>query len=342
MTTMEYILVICTLALGHSLYSAVALLVLSRKLSNRLLALLLFLLALRIGKSVLQMFFRPGMSYELSVIGVTAMACIGPVTLLLIRSLFNSSLRITARSYLHFIPGALLPFTLPLSDWKILSPAYYSMTAHVFVYLSLAWGLAFRQRELFKTDDLKWQWALILLAGITVLAITFVLQITVYQPAIYVTNIIIAAVVFYGLSLWSIRRSRIFLPEAPAKSDNVAALAEMGKRIERLLEDDQLFIDAHLTVSKLSQKLKAQPYLVSKAINHYFKKSFSELLIQYRIRKAEQLLLAPDTRVYTIEAIAFESGFNTLSAFYAAFKKIHKMTPAQFREAQGNTNMKIA
>lgn len=339
---MQYILILCTLAVGHSLFSAVALLILNRKLSNRLLALLLFLLALRIGKSVVQMFLRPEMSYSMSVVGATAMACIGPVLLLLIRSLFNTSLRIKPVTYWHFLPAALLPLTLPLSNWKILSPAYYTITLHVFVYLFISWGMVYRSRESFKADDLKWKWALSLLAGVTLLSITFALQVTIYQPLFYVTNVIVAALLFYGLSLWAIKRSRLFLPESSGKTENQQVLEDLGKRIQHLLETELIFTDSNLTVSSLAGKLNAQPYLVSKAVNHFFQKSFSELLIHYRIKKAELLLLSPNSKMYTIEGIAFESGFNTLSAFYAAFKKIHKTTPAQFRETKGSTNMKVA
>jgi AraC-like DNA-binding protein len=278
----------------------------------------------------------------MSVVGATAMACIGPVLLLLIRSLFNTTLRIKPGMYWHFIPAVLLPLALPLSDWKILSPAYYTITLHVFVYLFITWGAVFRSRESFKADDLKWKWALSLLAGVTFLSITFAFQVTIYQPVFYAANVIVAALLFYGLSLWAIKRSRLFLPESSGKTENAQVLEELGKRIQHLLETEVVFTDSHLTVSSLASKLNAQPYLVSKAVNHFFQKSFSELLIHYRIKKAELLLLSPNSKMYTIEGIAFESGFNTLSAFYAAFKKIHKTTPAQFRETKGSTNMKVA
>jgi AraC-like DNA-binding protein len=75
---------------------------------------------------------------------------------------------------------------------------------------------------------------------------------------------------------------------------------------------------------------------VSRAINRHFSKTFSELVLAYRLKRAAQLLLAQDSKLYTVEAIAFESGFNTLSAFYAAFKRHYHTTPAQFRAAAAN------
>jgi AraC-like DNA-binding protein len=339
---MEYLLIFCTLAIGHSLFSAAALMILSHKLSNRLLALLLVLLAIRVGKSIIQMFFRPEMSYLTSVIGVIAMAAIGPGLYLLLRSLFNSSASLRKQDYLHFIPSfILLPLMVPVFDWKILGPIYYFITAHVLVYLIICFWFIFSNREAFKTDDLKWKWALILLGSIGLLWCSFLLQITNYHPVIYATNIIVAAILFYGISFWALKRARLFLPESSVKPENVQVLDDLGKRIEKCFETEQIYIDTSVNVSLLAARLKSPAYLVSKAVNHYFNKSFSELLIEYRIRKAEQLLLSPDSKSYTIEAIAFESGFSTLSAFYVAFKKIHKTTPAQFRLSEGRS-LKIA
>jgi AraC-like DNA-binding protein len=42
--------------------------------------------------------------------------------------------------------------------------------------------------------------------------------------------------------------------------------------------------------------------------------------VDYRLCKAEQLLSSL-SKIYTIEAIAYGSGFNTLSVFYQVFKK---------------------
>jgi AraC-like DNA-binding protein len=338
---MNYILVICTLAVGHSLFSATAVLVLSKKLSNRLLAVLLFLLALRTGKSVVGFFFDH-MIYGLSILGVIAMAAIGPVLYLLIRSLFLTETRLSRRAYLHFLPAAFLLAVLPWNAWNILSLAYYTITPHVLVYIGLSWAYVMRNRAAFRADDVKWRWALSLLAGISLLGATFVLQITVYQPVIYTTNVIVAAIVFYALSLWALKHARLFLPETKPKAAHTDAYEDIGKRIQQLFERDELFRDSTLTVTTLASRMKVQPYLVSRAVNHYFGKSFSELVMQHRIRKSEQLLLSADTRNYTIEAIAYESGFNTLSAFYAAFKKINHTTPAQFRSSKGLADLKIA
>jgi AraC-like DNA-binding protein len=333
---MTYILIFCTLAIGHSLFSATALLVLSRKPFNKLLALLLVLLAIRIGKSVVQMFLKPEISYMTSAMGVVAMAAIGPVLWLLMRSLFNTNHRLRTADFLHFIPAVLAAPLIITYTWKFLNPVYLAITLHVLVYIVVTFVFVWMNRETFKADDLKFKWALTLLTSIGLLWCSFMLQITNYHPIVYAVNVITAAITFYGLSMWALKNGRLFLPESSVKPENTVLLDELGQRIQHLLDNEQIYMDSNLTVSKLAMRLKSQPYLVSRAVNQYFKKSFSEVLLIYRIAHAQRSLVSSKSKNLTIEAIAFESGFNTLSIFYAAFKKIHKCTPAQYRQKESN------
>jgi len=189
-------------------------------------------------------------------------------------------------------------------------------------------------RETFRTDDMKWRWIMFIIGSVFILFITFVCQLLFYQPLVYQLIVISAALVFYSLSWYAIPRSRLFIAEAQKKIADTQTYQVLGSRIQKLLEEEEVFINTDLTVTSLAVKLKCPAYMVSRAINQYFNKSFSELIVEYRIKKSEHLLLADSQRSLTIEAIAFESGFNTLSAFYKSFKKLNGITPTQFREKE--------
>jgi AraC-like DNA-binding protein len=62
--------------------------------------------------------------------------------------------------------------------------------------------------------------------------------------------------------------------------------------------------------------------------------SFFDYLNQYRIQYARELLTRLDGQSGAILNIAFTVGFNSNSAFYAAFKKYVGQTPAEYRRAQ--------
>lgn len=296
------------------------------------------MLALRVGKSVTGFVF-PGHMDFFTTLGLASMAQIGPLTFLFTRSLFENTSKLRKIDYLHFLPGTVALVLAVMGYWKY----YYVFTAHVLLYIIASATYLYKNREGFKADDLKWQWIIFILGGISILWITFVLQLIFYHPLTYRLIVISAAVIFYSLSLWAIPRSKLFVIEPRKKQDDSSSqYEELGRRIQELFEKGELYTDPNLTVTKLGQHLKVQPYLVSRAINSHFEKSFSELLVQYRIRKSEQLLVADGSKALTIEAIAYESGFNTLSAFYSAFKKINKVTPAQFRDRGSSSHMKIA
>jgi len=197
-------------------------------------------------------------------------------------------------------------------------------------------------RETFRADDMKWKWILFIIAGIGLLWVTFVCQLLFYRPLVYQLIVISAALVFYSLSWYAIPRSRLFIAEPQKKFSDTQTYEELGIRIRELLNKEEIYVNTDLTVSTLASRLKVPPYMASRAINQFFNKSFSELVVEYRIRKAEQLLASDSQKSLTIESIAFESGFNTLSAFYKAFKKINNVTPSQYREISRTVSQKIA
>lgn len=351
---MRVLLVLCSIAVSHALFWAVVLLRLNHRLSNRLLAVLLILLSLRVGKSPVGLLY-PELMYFSSSIGVGSMALIGPVLFLFTQSFFERQFRITKLNFLHLAPGLVLCTYLAGSGiasifipfettWLFLNYTYLPFTFHMLFYIALTVAYVIWRRELIASDDLKLQWITYVICAVTIIWITFICQLFFYQPLTYQLIVITAAVVFYGLSWWAIQRSRLFIDEPRKKSAANPVYDDLGKAILKMIEVEEVFTDPNLTVTSLAGRIKSPPYLVSRAINHCFEKSFSELVMFYRIRKSEQLLLANGARSLTIEAIAYESGFNTLSAFYSAFKKQNKLTPAQFRDGRGASDerMKIA
>ncbi len=328
---MTILLVISSIAVSHGLFWATVLMGMNQRLSNRLLAWLLIMISFRVGKSVVGM-LMPGYMYFFSGIGVVSMSAIGPLLFFFARSLFDSNYKLTLKDWVQFVPSLILLVVLIVREGKFINGAYTIFTASVLVYMIATLVFLLRNREAFRTDDMKWKWIMFIVGGISVLWVTFVCQLLFYQPLVYQLIVISAALVFYSLSWYAIPRSRLFIAEPQKKLSDAQTYQVLGSRIQELLQKEEVFINTDLTVTSLAGKLKCPAYMVSRAINQYFNKSFSELIVEYRIKKAEQLLAADPQKSLTVEAIAFESGFNTLSAFYKSFKKMNGMTPSQYRE----------
>ena len=87
------------------------------------------------------------------------------------------------------------------------------------------------------------------------------------------------------------------------------------------MQSEQVYLDSDLTLPKLAALVKCPVNHLSQVINSGFNMSFFDYLNQYRIEDAKKLLSLEDGQLQAILSIAFEVGFNSNSAFYAAFKK---------------------
>ncbi|MEM9858069.1 MAG: helix-turn-helix domain-containing protein, partial [Bacteroidota bacterium] len=103
-------------------------------------------------------------------------------------------------------------------------------------------------------------------------------------------------------------------------------------QLKRLMRDKMLFKDSNLKLSDVAYQLKILPHTLSQLINDNLDKNFTLFINEYRIYFAKELI-KQNTHL-KLEAIGYDSGFNSKSAFYAAFKKITGMTPAQFKEKE--------
>lgn len=328
---MTLVFALCIAACGHALYWAFVLVRVSDRLSNLLLSGLLVSLALRVGKSV-TIFVFPDYMISLNIVGLLGMAWAGPFALLFTFSLFDGGFQLRRTHVLHFIP-ALAAAAFALSGHWIV---YRIFTVHLFLYLVWCTVWLLRNRNELKSDDDAWRWIGYVVSALYVLCLTFALQLMFYQPLVYRLIVISATAIFYGLSWWAIGHARLFSPLRKQKAV-IELYRDLGNRIQRMFDEDRIYIDPTLNVTKLSQLLKVPPYVVSRTVNGSFGKTFSELLTGYRLKHAEELLVSAGDK-YTVEGIAFESGFNTTTSFYTAFRKQHDMTPAQFRASVTRTN----
>lgn len=107
-------------------------------------------------------------------------------------------------------------------------------------------------------------------------------------------------------------------------------------QLATLMQTEQVYLNSALTLPKLATLVGCPVNHLSQVINSGFDMSFFDYLNQYRIEDAKKLLRLEDGQLQAILSIAFEVGFNSNSAFYAAFKKSSGQTPAQYRLCYSN------
>ena len=118
-----------------------------------------------------------------------------------------------------------------------------------------------------------------------------------------------------------------------AYSDEVDLL--LMSSIERLMKEEKIYKDPTLTVDMIAEKLDTKRHAISVIINRCTKKNFNTFINEYRIKEAIQMLSKEDLKIFSIDHIASNSGFNDRINFYRIFKKITGLSPSEFKKNVG-------
>jgi AraC-like DNA-binding protein len=109
--------------------------------------------------------------------------------------------------------------------------------------------------------------------------------------------------------------------------------------LESVMKQSKPYLDPQLTIDQLAQTLGCSRHHLSQAINDQLNQSFYDYINQYRVAEAKALLTDPAKTALKIAAIAYDSGFNSISTFNDVFKKIAGLTPSQFRKQAEDQRM---
>jgi AraC-like DNA-binding protein len=101
-------------------------------------------------------------------------------------------------------------------------------------------------------------------------------------------------------------------------------------RILEYMENNKPYLDRELSINDLSKDLKIPRHNISEVINSYMGKNFYYLVNEYRVNEVKNRLHNPKYKNLTILAIAYDSGFNSKSAFNTIFKDLTGKTPSEY------------
>ena len=114
------------------------------------------------------------------------------------------------------------------------------------------------------------------------------------------------------------------------RSSVTTSLAKEVLHNLHILMQGGIYKDATLSLGKLASQLELSTHHLSQIINQQTQGNYFDLINQYRIQDAQQLLI--NTQMSIID-IAYEVGYNSKSSFYTEFKRRTQMTPNQFKKS---------
>lgn len=303
------------------------------KIQNKIFGIFLLVLSLRVIKSLFYAFSSEEPIWFLQS-GPSFFLLIGPLffTYIVCMVNFNSFWAKNKNYHISFwmLIITLIYIFLPFRDFndlnkEVLLPIinlqwlFYILIAGI--YLNISFGKIAKQHIIQK-------WLLLLVLSNLVIWMSFALV----EFRYFVTGSLIYSLLFYLFCLFFLLKkkitSQIFVKNKVSKKvDPSEETKILIDTLETYFSKEKPYLNPNLKITDLAQKLSIPSHQLSKIFNENLDISFSEYVNKFRIEEAKKLIREHSN--FTIEAIGNQSGFNSKSAFYKAFRAYTGTTPAK-------------
>jgi AraC-like DNA-binding protein len=266
--------------------------------------------------------------------------------------------RLFIPAYLYF-PFFILTFiqphwstdTIQLAEAGEMTPfgMYYNFSICAYTILSnvvLLWQSYFRKQKFNicelqqkRIKELLW----VMFALQTMAFIPFMFQFDMHYIILYMP---IFGQIFFLYVFFRISYSSELLFENNSTVETTAKYAtihlnddrteEIRSQIIELMNVEKPYLKMDYALTEMAKDLNVLPNQLSMVINSKLNCSFPEYVNSLRIKTALELLDKASHNNLTIEAIAYESGFNNRTSFYNAFKKQTGKLPSEYLKKDKN------
>ena len=130
-------------------------------------------------------------------------------------------------------------------------------------------------------------------------------------------------------------------PSGADRRESAPASAQIGdalrrqimERIRYVMEDTDEYCSSSFTLKRLADLVGSNTAYVSQIVNAIYGTNFCGMVNEYRVREVQRRMAASGRYSnLTLQALAESVGFNSVSTFNSAFKKIVKMTPSRYQK----------
>jgi AraC-like DNA-binding protein len=257
---------------------------------------------------------------------------IGPLVYFYLKQYFDNHFNFRKIDALHFIPFFLILFVKWDASREMWEMAFHKLVPFISIYwlshLIFSTFYLYKHREdLLKLGKNEKTWILLFLVGNFVMSFSYFL----YETLKLVSHNVFSAVftlVALILSFAYLKKLNNGVKKSKRRKSSIENIEVYTTKLMDLI-DEKIYLDVNLTMPKVAEKMKIPNYLLSQIINDHYGQSFSDFINFYRVEEAKRLL--SQNQAIKISSIAYDSGFNTVSAFNLAFKKFENSTPSSYR-----------
>lgn len=319
----------------------------NRNRASYFLAALLFVISVRVIKSVFLSFY-PDTSSLFVQVGLTACFLIGPFLYLYTRIATKPESVGGWKWLIHVLPiivfmivtGILYPYNDYWYLWQHGSDGIFGFmllfqwTFYLFASIyqvRLSFSRLFSKKE--KPSNLDY-WIVNIVVGCFLIWLAYN---TVRYTSYIVGALSFSFTLYVSLMVWFFKRrqhSLSFLsPTVKYQNKEISDLEaiSISDRLPQLFTEEKIHLDSNLKLLDVAKRLQTKGHTLSQYLNDTVGQSFSNYVNGYRVESAIKMLQS--NKVLTIEGIGNECGFKSNTSFYTAFKKHKGMTPAQFKKS---------
>jgi AraC-like DNA-binding protein len=296
---------------------------------------------------------------------------LGPLIYFYVKALTSIDWKFRVKFAVHFVPAAafyifFFPVYLLNEQEKvqlisnaflnhnfIIPPAFYIIAvAHILTYLVFSVLRLVEHAKNIKNnfsfiERLNLNWLKYLLIIFIALWLTFAIRVFFQSRLIWNISAFLSLLTMYIVGYFGYNQPVIF-PESmddtlkalnkeekkkyASSSLTEKELAEYLKKIRALMNNEKIYLKNDLKIGDVAEKINLPVYYVSQVINEKLSKNFYDFINEYRVDEVKKRFADTKYDYLTILAIGFDSGFNSKTAFYSAFKRNTGMIPSAFKK----------
>lgn len=107
-------------------------------------------------------------------------------------------------------------------------------------------------------------------------------------------------------------------------------LDDIYSRLIEYMNTERPYLDPEISLGSLAEGMGIGVHKLSLSINTKSGNNFFNFINSFRVEEAKRLLAETEEKSYSVEDVAYLSGFNSRASFYNAFKRHQKQTPTEY------------
>jgi len=140
----------------------------------------------------------------------------------------------------------------------------------------------------------------------------------------------IALLIIMTLGIWQSNITPTQTKKPSINKEEQKKILEYVDYLVKFMQKNKPYLNGSLSIDNLAEQLDIKRQYLSEIINSHLKTNFFNFIKEYRVNHVIELMKKEESANIKLLYLAFDSGFNSKSAFNSAFKEVTGKTPSEY------------